>query len=119
MDMNGMKMAAALQGRGSAGRVMQGMPMTQQGGRPQPGIPNRQGMPQQPLQAGPQGMNTQSQMQGMGQQPQQIPPQALAAMQQMNQQGMSPQGLSQLSQLSQGRQGKPGMGSSGLVPPRR
>lgn len=107
MDMNGMKMAAALQGRGSAGRVMQGMPMAQQGGRPQPGIPNRQGMPQQPLQAGPQGMNTQS---GMNQE---------QAMQQMNQQGMSPQGLSQLSQLSQGRQGKPGMGSSGLVPPRR
>ena len=107
MDMNGMKMAAALQGRGSAGRVMQGMPMTQQAGQAQPGIPNRQGMPQQPLQAGPQGMNTQG---GMNQE---------QAMQQMNQQGMSPQGLSQLSQLSQGRQGKPGMGSSGLVPPRR
>jgi hypothetical protein len=118
MDMNGMKMAAALQGRGNAGQAMQGMPMAQQGGRPQPGIPNRQGMPQQPLQAGPQGMNTQSQMQGMGQQPQQIPPQALAAMQQMRQQGMQ-QGLGQTGQQLQQLQGKPGMGSGSMPMPRR
>ena len=82
MDANRQALIAALQARGT-------MPMAQQGVA-QAGIPNRNGMPPQPLQGQmpqgmPQGMQRQimpPQMpQGMGQMPQGMPPQMPQGMQ--------------------------------------
>jgi hypothetical protein len=87
MDANRQALIAALQARGS-------MPMTQQGVA-QAGIPNRNGMPPQPL----QGQMGQGMPQGMpqGMQRQIMPPQMPQGM------GQMPQGMP--SQMPQGMQG--------------
>lgn len=116
MDANRLQLAAALQARDNP----QGGQMAQQGYAQRPGIPTRQGMPQQPMQGMPMPSQGMPPMQGM-QQPQ--PQQAFPGQGPQNGYGplnLPPQAAPQAAQAIAARpqfgMGAPGMMGQGNTP---